>query len=225
MEQLELADIHLTDIDDDDATVPPFRRHLGDLGPLTGSIQRFGLVNPPVVWSNPTSGRYAIVDGHRRIAVLRQLSSTGGVTCAVFVGNAAQAREFSCVAHLGYGAYQETNHGDEIVGVLALLAAGTLGKQVPLAKALGRKQGWVSQARMIKDNLAPELFDELRDGTLSRNRALELVSPQEDGRYLDRPQQRDRRREAEASGEWLKRGRPPRPESAPRRRRPTRPRP
>ena len=143
------------------------------------------------------------------------------VGCSVFVGTAEQARELSCVAHLGYGAYQETNHGDEIVGVLALLEAGTFGRQVALAKALGRKQGWVSQAKMIKDRLAPDLFEELRNGTLSRNHALELASRRPGEDPPDHQQQRDRRSEATASGEWIRRGRPwhPRPDDAPRRRR------
>ncbi len=163
------------------AALPRFRKVVDDateLEPLKASIEKYGLMRPPVVWAIPGAKSYAVLDGDRRIAALRLIDKDkdASVMCAVFFGDVLSAREISILAHIGMGGERETNHGDEIVGVLWLLENERFARQQDLADAVNRKQGWVSQAKMIRARLSDVAFDAMRDGLLSRNIARRWVS-------------------------------------------------
>ncbi len=145
---------------------------------VKASIEKYGLMRPPVVWAIPGAKSYAVLDGDRRIAALRLIGKDkdASVMCAVFSGDVLSAREISILAHIGMGGERETNHGDEIVGVLWLLENERFARQQDLADAVNRKQGWVSQAKMIRARLSDVAFDAMRDGLLSRNIARRWVS-------------------------------------------------
>ena len=65
--------IPLQDIDLDDSA---FRLSYGfDLEPLTRSISRIGMINPPLLRKRP-DGRYQIICGYRRICALRELGAS-----------------------------------------------------------------------------------------------------------------------------------------------------
>ena len=168
------------------STLPRFRKHVDsptELSALKASIEKFGLMRPPAVWAVPGSSSYAILDGDRRVAALRLIDPSASVTCAVFGGDVDSAREVSILAHLGMGGETELNHGDEIVGVLWLLTKKRFKRQQDLADAVNRKQGWVSQARMIRDRLSDAAFEALRDGTISRNTARKWASHGKDAKH------------------------------------------
>ena len=161
------------------AALPRFRKvvdNATELEALKASIEKYGLMRPPVVWAIPGAKSYAVLDGDRRIAALRLIGKDARVMCAVFSGDVLSAREISILAHIGMGGERETNHGDEIVGVLWLLENERFARQQDLADAVNRKQGWVSQARMIRRRLSDAAFEALRDGLLSRNIARRWVS-------------------------------------------------
>ena len=156
---------------------PRFRHQLGvkAIIRLRTSIERFGLTTPPLVWAIPDTDTYLILDGCRRVTVVREMQADATIKCAIFHGDMNEAHAVSLLARLNFSAAEECNHGDEICGVVQLLELGVLGKQKALARALGREQGWVSQAKMIKERLSPASMLALRVGTISRRFAFGLV--------------------------------------------------
>ena len=175
--QLALKPVALACLRETTAAIPRFRHQLGvkTITRLRTSIARFGLTTPPLVWAIPDTDTYLILDGCRRVKVLQELQADVTIKCAIFPGDANEAHALSLVARLNHSAAEECNHGDEIVGVVALLETGVLGKQVEVAKALGRTQGWVSQAKMVRDRLSPDAMLALREGRISRRMAFRFV--------------------------------------------------
>jgi ParB family chromosome partitioning protein len=73
VDQTEVELIALDRIDVDPASTP--RHGLADIDELTASIRAHGLLQPVVVRRDPRRrGRYQLVAGHRRLAVLQQLA-------------------------------------------------------------------------------------------------------------------------------------------------------
>lgn len=110
--------------------------------------------------------------------MLRKLQADATIKCAVFQGDANEAHALSLGARLNHSAVEECNHGDEIVGVVTLLETrvdGKKPKQSEVAAALGRTQGWVSQAKMVRDHLSPDAMLALREGKISRRTAFTFV--------------------------------------------------
>ena len=187
MKQLKIKQIPLSDLDDEMDGWPRFRHALGDkaMAHLRRSIDRVGLTTPPIVWQIPSTERHLILDGCRRLAVLRERDPDQHVFCAVYPANktADEARELSILARLQSGPPEHLNHGDEILGVVWLWEQERLGKQVKLAGWLGRRQGWVSQAAMLVERLAPGSMLALREDRLSRKAALEMVTRDASGKF------------------------------------------
>ena len=92
--------IPLQDIDLDDTA---FRLSYGsDLGPLKQSIDRVGLINPPVL-RRRSDARYQVVCGYRRVRALREL----GVSCAICATVSSETGDEACLL---LNLYDNTSH-------------------------------------------------------------------------------------------------------------------
>lgn len=183
MQQLELEDVRVDAIEVDAADLPPFRWNRGDLTGLKESIEKFGLLVPPVVWHTKDSGRdrWVVVDGSRRVAALQDLKfeaeaedlafSLVVIKAAVFRGTLAQAQTLSAVLHLGAA---RNNRGDEAVASYWLESHGM--KQAVIARLADRDQTWVSHSKTFATELAPTVLQRFRtDATITGKHAHELA--------------------------------------------------
>ena len=73
--QRALKPLALACLRENSAAIPRLRYQLGTkaITRLRTSIERFGLTTPPLVWTIPDTDTHWILDGYRRVGVLRQM--------------------------------------------------------------------------------------------------------------------------------------------------------
>ena len=183
--QLPIEQIPLDRIHDEAPELPRFRAVLGDLRVLKASIKARGLVRPPVVWcrAGDDGAEVAVIlDGHRRIAAIRELLAEAeevpaftmsAVSCVVFRGDAAEARTTALELHQGGEGAADINPGDAAVEIGWLLGTGML--QERAAERTGVSQGWISRLRKVAHRLLPDGIEALRREELTLDQAVLLA--------------------------------------------------
>jgi len=181
MEQLPLQEVPLEAIEIDDPEMPPFRFDRGDLTGLKDSIERLGLLVPPIVWrAGPT--KWVVIDGNRRVAALQELRCEyedvdedeqrifplRSIHVAVFCGTLVAAERLRAVLHL---CVAQSNRGDEALASLWLESHAPRGEggaksrrsaQAYVADLADRDQTWVSHSNAFALGLAPAVLQQFR---------------------------------------------------------------
>ncbi len=186
--QLPIEPVPLGAIIDTGGGLEPFYRVLGDLGPLKQSIRKYGLMVPPTVWkldgdaSHGAGAQYAIIDGARRIAALRELraeaddllQSPATVACSVCAADLATAKILSIHAHEERKRAKKARPGHVAEVVQRLLEEGK--KQREIEKLLHISQATVSTLKTLSDWLTSDAMHALQSGDITMNDGLRLVA-------------------------------------------------
>lgn len=185
MIELDIITVAVSEIETAADELPQFHQDLDDLSALEASIDRFGVLVPPVVWQTKRKNgrdRWVVIDGARRLTALNRLIAYAqmedepypltSIRVCVYRGSAADARLLSAVLRL---AQAPNTRADVAIATTILLDLGLRQKEV--AKLAGNSQGWVSQSAKIVHGLAPEVFGRFRtDKAVTLKLALELAN-------------------------------------------------
>ncbi len=183
LNELATHKVRLGDIEAAATDLPPFRLRVGDLTGLKVSLNRFGLLAPPVVWKTQASGgdRWVVIDGTRRVTALQELQFDAqvagerfpldSITVAAFEGTLAAAQLLSAVLHLGVAQY---TRGDEAVAAWLLESRGW--SQTFIESIVDRDQTWVAHSKLFVNALAPSVLRQFRaDGSITVKGAFKLA--------------------------------------------------
>ena len=169
MQQLPVGHVPFEDIETEATDLSRFRTDLDDLADLKASIQRFGLLVPPVVWRTEVDGavRWVVMDGARRVKALQELkfaAEYGGqgfpfrmIYAAIFDGTLDEARMRSALIHVSS---VEHTSLDLAFACTQLLQRGM--SQTEVARLSGRTQGWASQCAAIATGLHSSSLERAR---------------------------------------------------------------
>jgi len=161
---------------------------------LKESIKAHGLLQPLSVVQISEDGpeAYKVIDGNRRLAVLKQIAGKKSLDVPILIRDADDraAREASVAANMVRVAVHPV---DEYRAFAALVAEGVAVEDI--AKRFNQKPQWVRQ-RLGLAALAPKLLDEWLAGKMDEDQAAALTL------IKDHDAQRQFWESAKKSGEW-----------------------
>lgn len=136
---------------------------------MLNSIEKYGQLSPIVV-SSCENGHYELIDGFKRLRVLRQLKF-----------KRIRARVLECSGGELKIALIQLNQEACSIGVLevAMVIASLCREegmsQVEIARQLGRHKSWVSRRIALVERLSEDVCEHLRLGLIDITRARELL--------------------------------------------------
>lgn len=140
------------------------------LSRLRTSVERDGIRNPLLVSSGIETGHQVLVDGFKRVRVLRELGTQTAPALVLDLDQtAAQVAMVQCnVPHRGLSDLEEA-------WIVRSLCRQHHLPQVTIGKLLGRNKSWVCRRLQLAERLDPEVQDEIRLGLVSVSVARELA--------------------------------------------------
>ena len=141
-----------------------------ELGRLRSSIDRMGVLNPVLVATAVDKERLVLVDGFKRLRIVRDL---GGQT--VWATRVALDATMAKVAMVAANAPHQGLCDLEEAWIVRSLCRDHKLTQVEVGRALRRDKSWVCRRLMLAEKLDQELQEEIRLGLLSSTVARELV--------------------------------------------------
>lgn len=140
------------------------------LSRLRTSVERDGIRNPLLVSSGIEAGCQVLVDGFKRVRVLRELGTETAPAIVLDLDQtAAQVAMVQCnVPHRGLSDLEEA-------WIVRSLCRQHHLPQVTVGKLLARDKSWVCRRLQLAERLDPEVQDEIRLGLVSVSVARELA--------------------------------------------------
>jgi ParB-like chromosome segregation protein Spo0J len=147
-----------------------YRLHLPEAErSMARSLERYGQISPMVVCLR--DGHYELIDGFKRLAAARTISSLQRVSIRVILVDERGAKAAIYGLNRAGGRTREL---EEAWIVHALVREDRL-TQVEVAELLSRHKSWVCRRLALIERLGPEAKDELRVGLLCPTAARQIV--------------------------------------------------
>jgi ParB-like chromosome segregation protein Spo0J len=147
-----------------------YRLHLPEAErSMARSLERYGQISPMVVCLR--DGHYELIDGFKRLAAARTISSLQRVSIRVILVDERGAKAAIYGLNRAGGRTREL---EEAWIVHALVREDRL-TQVEVAELLGRHKSWVCRRLALIERLGSEAKDELRVGLLCPTAARQIV--------------------------------------------------
>ena len=147
-----------------------YRLHLPEAErAMARSLERYGQISPMVVCLR--DGHYELIDGFKRLAAARTISSLQRVSIRVILVDERGAKAAIYGLNRAGGRTREL---EEAWIVHALVREDRL-TQVEVAELLGRHKSWVCRRLALIERLGSEAKDELRVGLLCPTAARQIV--------------------------------------------------
>jgi len=141
-----------------------------EMNRLRSSVEREGVRQPVVVSTGVERSRYVLLDGFKRVRILREQGAAEVLATLVSLdAAAAKAAIVTCNApHRGLSDLEEA-------WIVQSLCRGHRVSQVEVGRLLSRHKSWVCRRLKLAEHLEASVQDDIRLGLLSSSTARELA--------------------------------------------------